>query len=91
VLLASEATANLCQEAPHWSFVVDVTIENSKTAPPGTRIEQSPWQGPMVLSTMWVDPRLGEKYPRGKLLHARSALRRAFERGELPQSVFTAS
>jgi len=27
VLLASEATANLCQEAPHWSFVVDVTIE----------------------------------------------------------------
>ena len=65
VLLASEATANLCQEAPHWSFVVDVTIENSKTAPSGTRIEQSPWQGPMVLSTMWVDPRLGEKYPRG--------------------------
>jgi hypothetical protein len=65
VLLASEATANLCQEAPHWSFVVDVTIENSKTVPPGTRIEQSPWQGPMVLSTMWVDPRLGEKYPRG--------------------------
>src|SRR5206468_812857 len=65
VLLASEATANLCQEAPHWSFVVDVTVENSKTAPPGTRIEQSPWQGPMVLSTMWVDPRLGEKYPRG--------------------------
>jgi hypothetical protein len=65
VLLASEATANLCQEAPHWSFVVDVTVENSKTAPPGTRVEQSPWQGPMVLSTMWVDPRLGEKYPRG--------------------------
>jgi hypothetical protein len=65
VLLASEATSNLCQEAPHWSFVVDVTVENSKTAPPGTRLEQSPWQGPMVLSTMWVDPRLGEKYPRG--------------------------
>lgn len=65
VLLASEATADLCQEAPHWSFVVDVTVENSKTAPPGTRVEQNPWQGPMVLSTMWVDPRRGEKYPRG--------------------------
>src|SRR5216684_4344624 len=65
VLLASEATADLCQEAPHFRFVVDVTVENSKAAPPGTRIEQSPWQGPMVLSTMWVDPRLGEKYPRG--------------------------
>src|SRR6266403_1773460 len=65
VLLASEATADKCQEAPHWSFVVDVTVENSKTAPPGTRVQQNPWQGPMVLSTMWVDPRLGEKYPRG--------------------------
>src|SRR5262249_24145217 len=65
LLLASEATADLCQEAPHWSFVVDVTVENSRTAPPGTRVEQSPWQGPMVLATMWVDPRLGEKYPRG--------------------------
>jgi len=65
VLLASEATADLCQEAPHWSFVVDVTVENSKTAPPGTRVEQNPWQGPMVLSTMWVDPRAGERYPRG--------------------------
>jgi hypothetical protein len=65
VLLASEATADLCQEAPHWSFVVDVTVENSKTVPPGTRAEVNPWQGPMVLATMWVDPRLGEKYPRG--------------------------
>lgn len=65
VLLASEATADLCQEAPHWSFIVDVTVENSKTAPPGTRVEQNPWQGPMVLSTMWVDPRRGEKFPRG--------------------------
>src|SRR5207249_6332610 len=36
VLLASEATANLCNEAPHWSFIVDVTVENSKNAPPGT-------------------------------------------------------
>jgi hypothetical protein len=65
VLLSSEATADLCQEAPHWSFVVDVTVENSKTAPPGTRPEPNPWQGPMVLSTMWVDPRAGEKFPRG--------------------------
>ena len=65
VLLASEATNDLCQEAPHWSFVVDVTVENSKTMPPATRLEQNPWQGPMVLSTMWVDPRAGEKYPRG--------------------------
>jgi hypothetical protein len=65
VLLASEATSDRCQEAPHWSFIVDVTVENSKTAPPGTRVEQNPWQGPMVLSTMQVDPRAGEKYKRG--------------------------
>jgi hypothetical protein len=31
VLLASESTANLCNEAPHWSFIVDVTVENSKS------------------------------------------------------------
>ena len=65
VLLASESTADKCQEAPHFSFVVDVTVENSKSAPPGTRVEQNVWQGPMVLSTMSVDPRAGEKYPRG--------------------------
>jgi hypothetical protein len=65
VLLASESTADLCQEAPHWSFIVDVTVENSKTVPPGTRLQQNPWQGPMSLSTMSVDPRAGEKYPRG--------------------------
>jgi len=65
VLLASESTADKCQEAPHWSFVVDVTVENSKTAPPGTRVEQNVWQGPMVLSTMSVDPRAGEKFKRG--------------------------
>ena len=77
VLLASESTADKCQEAPHWSFVVDVTVENSITAPPGTRlppagvdpngprVEQNKWQGPMVLSTMSVDPRAGEKYRRG--------------------------
>jgi hypothetical protein len=65
VLLASESTADKCQEAPHWSFVVDVTVENSLTVPPGTRLQQNPWQGPMVLSTMWVDPRAGEKFARG--------------------------
>jgi hypothetical protein len=65
VLLASESTADRCQEAPHWSFVVDVTVENSKTAPPGTRVEQNVWQGPMVLSTLSLDPRAGEKFKRG--------------------------
>lgn len=65
VLLASESTADRCQEAPHWSFVVDVTVENSKSAPPGTRVQQNVWQGPMVLSTMSVDPRAGEKFKRG--------------------------
>jgi hypothetical protein len=65
IIASSEATANRCQEAPHWSFVVDITVENSKTAPPGTVMEQNPWQGPMVLSTMSVDPREGAKYPRG--------------------------
>jgi len=49
VLLASEATSNRCQEAPHWSFIVDVTTELL----------------PFSLSTMSVDPRAGEKYPRG--------------------------
>jgi hypothetical protein len=65
VLLASESTNDRCDEAPHWSFVVDVTVENSKTAPPGTRVEQDRYQGPMVLSTMSLDPRAGEAYPRG--------------------------
>jgi len=75
VLLASEATADgefdpvtgviRCDEAPHWSFVVDVTVENSKTAPPGTKTETNPWQGPMVLSTMSVDERAGAKFKRG--------------------------
>ena len=65
VILSSESTADRCQEAPHWTFIVDVTVENSKTAPPGTRLLPNPWQGPMVLSTMSLDPRVGEKYPRG--------------------------
>jgi hypothetical protein len=65
VLLASESTADRCDEAPHWSFIVDVTVENSKTVPPGTRLQQNVWQGPMVISSMYLDPRAGEKYPRG--------------------------
>jgi len=69
VLLASEATADgvngRCNEAPHWSFIVDVTVENSMTSPPGTRVQHDPYQGPMGLSTMSVDERSGAKYPRG--------------------------
>jgi hypothetical protein len=69
VLLASEATADgedgRCNEAPHWSFVVDVTVENSMTAPPGTRVQHDAYQGPMGLATMSVDERAGAKYPRG--------------------------
>lgn len=69
VLLASEATADgvdgRCNEAPHWSFVVDVTVENSMTAPPGTRVQHDNYQGPMGLSTMSVDERSGAKSSRG--------------------------
>jgi hypothetical protein len=65
VLLASESTSDTCDEAPHWSFIVDVTVENSKSAPPGTRIQQNVFQGPMILSTMSVDPFAGEEFPRG--------------------------
>jgi hypothetical protein len=43
----------------HWGFTVDVTTENS------IGVRQDPWQGPMVLSTMWVDPHSGAKFPRG--------------------------
>jgi len=68
VLLASESTANACNEAPHWSFVVDVTVENSfddTVGPPPLDALPNPWQGPMIVSSMSVDPRDGEKYPRG--------------------------
>jgi hypothetical protein len=65
VMLASESTADLCDEAPHWSFVVDVTVENSKNPATGVPIRQNPWQGPMVLSTLSLDPAAGEKWPRG--------------------------
>ncbi len=43
----------------HWGFIVDVSTENS------IGVKQDPWQGPMVLSTLWVNPQSGEKYPRG--------------------------
>ena len=69
VVLTSEATADgvngRCNEAPHPTFLVDVTVENSMTAPPGTRVEHDPYQGPMGLATMWVQPQFGERYPRG--------------------------
>src|SRR6267378_2837954 len=56
VVLVSEA--GNCN-SQHWGFVVDVTTENS------IGVRQDSWQGPMVLSTLWVDPQRGEKYPRG--------------------------
>jgi len=76
VITTSEATADgvngRCNEAPHWAFMLDVTVENSMgslTANPptgsGVRIEHDPYQGPMVLSTMQVMPQFGERYPRG--------------------------
>jgi hypothetical protein len=69
VVLASEATADgvggRCNEAPHWTFIVDVTVENSMTEPPGTQVQHDPYHGPMGLATMAVDPRFGERYPRG--------------------------
>lgn len=65
VITTSEATSDKCQEAPHAAFLADFTVENSIKSPPGTRIESYPWQGPMVLSSMWVDPHVGEQFKRG--------------------------
>ena len=56
VVLTSEA--GNC-DSQHWGFIVDVSTENS------IGVKQDPWQGPMVLSTLWVNPQSGEKYPRG--------------------------
>jgi hypothetical protein len=56
VVLTSEA--GNCN-SQHWGFIVDVSTENS------IGVKQDPWQGPMVLSTLWVNPQSGEKYPRG--------------------------
>jgi len=69
MLLASEATADgvagRCNEAPHATYMLDITVENSMTSPPGTRIQHDIYQGPMTVSTMWVNPAFGERYPRG--------------------------
>jgi len=74
VLTASEATADgvggRCNEAPHWSFVVDITVENSMGSltagtGSGTRVEHDQYHGPMNLSTMQLNPSFGERYPRG--------------------------
>ena len=76
-------------EAPHWSFVVDVTVENSKDAcagNPGQQMQQNLWQGPMVLSTMWVDPRAGENAGAATTARAERASGRTRAR-ELPRSV----
>jgi hypothetical protein len=56
VVLTSEA--GNCN-SQHWGFVIDVSTENS------IGVKQDAWQGPMVLSTLWVNPQQGEKYPRG--------------------------
>src|SRR5438876_1005081 len=56
VVLTSEA--GNCN-SQHWGFIIDVSTENS------IGVKQDPWQGPMVLSTLWVNPQSGEKYPRG--------------------------
>jgi hypothetical protein len=56
VMLSSEAGDCTSQ---HWGFVVDVSTENS------IGMRQNSWQGPMVLSTLWVNPHRGEQFPRG--------------------------
>src|SRR3989454_2300174 len=53
VVLTSEA--GNCN-SQHWAFIVDVSTENS------IGVKQDPWQGPMVLSTLWVNPQSGEKF-----------------------------
>ena len=69
VVVTSEATADgsngFCQEPPHWAFTLDVTVENSMSSPPSTRVEHDPYQGPMMLGTMSVDPRSGAQNKRG--------------------------
>ncbi|HJU23138.1 MAG TPA: hypothetical protein VJ891_11575 [Casimicrobiaceae bacterium] len=69
VVVTSEATADgsngFCQEPPHWAFTLDVSIENSMSVPPSLALEHDPYQGPMVLGTMSVDPRSGAQYKRG--------------------------
>ncbi|HET7366109.1 MAG TPA: hypothetical protein VFJ70_21245, partial [Burkholderiales bacterium] len=53
IVVTSEDTDLECHGAPHWAFTVDMTNERLM------------WN----LATMPVDPRLGEKYPRGNYCH----------------------
>ncbi len=57
-LIIDTSEAGNC-DSQHWGFVIDVSTENS------IGVKQDIWQGPQVLSTLWVDPQRGEKYPRG--------------------------
>jgi len=57
-LIIDTSEAGNC-DSQHWGFVIDVSTENS------IGVRQDIWQGPQVLSTLWVDPQRGEKYPRG--------------------------
>src|SRR5258708_4285702 len=57
-LIIDTSEAGNC-DSQHWGFVIDVSTENS------IGVMQDIWQGPQVLSTLWVDPQRGEKYPRG--------------------------
>lgn len=57
-LIIDTSEAGNC-DSQHWGFVIDVSTENS------IGVRQDIWQGPQVLSTLWVDPQRGEKYRRG--------------------------
>lgn len=57
-LVVDTSEAGNC-DSQHWGFIIDVSTENS------IGVKQDIWQGPQVLSTLWVDPQRGEKYPRG--------------------------
>ncbi len=81
VLLASEATSNLCREAPHWSFIVDVTVENSSQ---NTDQQSQPGAGTHGPRDDVGRSARRRKIPARQLLRARRALRDALERRELP-------
>lgn len=57
-LIIDTSEAGNC-DSQHWGFVIDVSTENS------IGVRQDIWQGPQVLSTLWVDPQRGQKYARG--------------------------
>ena len=82
VLLASESTANLCNEAPHWSFIVDVTVENSKTAlvlVADAHVACSPCGRALALEPL--GPRFSEPAGPARLLRALAACARAGRHG----------